>query len=119
MDLQQIIAAIETTLTAVSAAISQVQADLRSAATLNDVKRLNSLLASLQATEFNLQMQSANLKAAGATVPALSAEDVHSLNSLTADIDKAIVNRTALAADADFAADVFAKAKSIERLVAG
>ena len=119
MDLQQMIAATETTLTAVSAAISQVQSDLRAAATLNDVKRLNSQLASLQATEFNLQMQSANLKAAGATVPVLSGDDIQSLNALTADMDNAIVNRTAVAANVDFAADVFAKAKSIERLVAG
>src|SRR6266568_2955412 len=102
MNLQQMIAAIETTLTAVSAAISQVQSDLRSAATLNDVKRLNSQLASLQSAEFNLQMQSANLRAAGATVPPLSAEDVQSLNSLTADMDNAIVNRTVVAATVDF-----------------
>ena len=119
MDLQQMIAAIETTLTAVRAAISQVQSDLRAAATLNDVKRLNSQLAALQATEFNLEMQLSNLKAAGATVPALSAEDIQSLNALRADMDNAIVNRTAMAATVDFAADLFAKAKSIERLVAG
>ncbi len=119
MNLQQMIAAIETTLTGVSVAISQVQAALRSAATLDDVKRLNSQLASLQATEFNRRMQLANLKAAGATVPALSAEDVQSLNSLAADLDNAIVNRTVVAATVDFATDVLAKAKSIEGLVTG
>jgi hypothetical protein len=119
MNLQQMIAAIETTLRAVSVAISQVQSALRTAATLEDSQRLNSQLAALQATEFNLRMQLANLRAAGATVPALSAEDVQSLNSLTADMDNAIVNRAVVGATVDFATDVLAKAKTIEGLITG
>lgn len=118
MNVQKMIDSIEKSLTGVSVAIAQVTSALRAASTLADVKKLNSQLASLQATEFNLRMRLANLRAAGATVPSLTPQEVSSLKAATAALDSAIVDRTVVAATIAFASTVLSSAKEIEGLLA-
>jgi len=118
MNNQDRIDALNKALDALNSAITAVQNALQTATDPNDILRLNSKLADLQAERQNIQFQLANLGAAAAGIGPISPDTVAQINTLSAQLDHAILNGVTVTATLDFANTVLAKASAMRNALA-
>lgn len=118
MNRKERIAALGKALAAVESAIIQTENALKVAFTIEDVLSLTSQLADLKAQRQSIQFQLANLEAAESEVTAISPEGVAKLKELSGEMDKAILNRAAVAATIDFANALLVKIAELRKAAA-
>src|SRR5689334_585981 len=110
---QDRIDALNKALNAVNRAITDVENALQTADDLSDIQRLNSKLADLRAERQSIQFQLANLQGAAGEIVQISPEAAAQINTLSAQLDAAILNGVTITATLDFANTVLAKASAM------
>lgn len=113
MNNQDRIDALNKALNAVNSAITAVQNALQAANDLNDIQRLNSKLADLRAERQSIQFQLASLQGAAGEIGQISPDAVAQINTLSGQLDQAILNGVTVSATLDFANTVLAKASAM------
>jgi chromosome segregation ATPase len=117
MNNQDRIDALNKALNAVNSAITAVQNALQTATDLSDIQRLNSKLADLRAGRQSIQFQMANLQGAAGEIGQISPDTVAQINTLSAQLDQAILNGVTVTATLDFANTVLEKASAMRNAV--
>src|ERR1051326_5092594 len=115
---QDRIDALKKALDAINTAIAAVQNALQNATDPNEILRLNSKLADLQAERQNIQFQLADLQAAAGAIGQVSPATEAQINTLSAQLDQAILNGVTVTATLDFANTVLAKASAMRNATA-
>jgi len=126
MTTEQRIAAIRTALAAIEGGISQIQAALRVAASLDDMARLNDELVSLMSKRTQLQFELINLEASlaafdpPATPPVkISAADKKEVKAITRELQQSMADRRMVEAALANSGDVLKNISRIQTVIAG
>ena len=115
MDRQHRIDALRKALASLGSAIAQTQAAIRTSTDPDEIERLTSQLADLQAERQSVQFQLSNLEMAAGEIAAISVDNAAKVRTLSADLDRAIVIGATVSATLDFADIVLAKASEMRR----
>lgn len=118
MNNQERIDALNKALNALNNAITAVQNALQTATDPNEILRLNSKLADLQAERQSVQFQLANLQAAAGAIGEISPASAAQVRALTSDLDRAILTSVTVSATLDFANTVLEKVSTIRNALA-
>jgi chromosome segregation ATPase len=118
MDRQHRIDALRKALASLGSAIAQTQAAIRTSTDPDEIERLTSQLADLQAERQSVQFQLSNLEMAAGEIAAISVDNAAKVRTLSADLDRAIVIGATVSATLDFADIVLAKASEMRRALA-
>jgi chromosome segregation ATPase len=118
MDRQQRIDALRKALASLDTAIAQTRAALRTSADPDEIQRLTSQLADLQAERQSVQFQLSNLEMATGEIADISPDNAAKVRALSADLDRAIVTGATVSATLDFANTVLAKASEMRSALA-
>jgi len=118
MNRQQRIDALKKALGSLDSAIARVQAALQASVDPDEINRLTSQLADLQAEQQSVQFQVDNLQMDAGEIADISPENAAKIRTLSADLDRAIVTAATVSGTLDFANTVLGKASEMRSALA-